>query len=77
MISTLWSPASHRTGSGLGRRKPAQNIPSRRNPSNAAPKDDLTIVLVKVSGTFDGSPANLTDRFGFAGDRRIGALEVR
>jgi hypothetical protein len=32
---------------------------------------------VKVSGTFDGSPANLTDRFGFAGDGRIGPLQVR
>ena len=36
-----------------------------------------TIVIVKVSGTFDGSPANLTYRFGFVGDGRIGALEVR
>jgi len=40
-------------------------------------EDDRTIVLVKVSGTFDGSPANLTYRFGFSGDGRIGALEVR
>src|SRR6266478_863834 len=37
-------------------------------------EDDRTIVLVKVSGTFDGSPANLTYRFGFSGDGRIGAL---
>ena len=35
-----------------------------------------TIVVVKVSGTFDGSPAKLTYRFGFSGDGRIGALEV-
>jgi hypothetical protein len=40
-------------------------------------EDGRTIVVVKVSGTFDGSPANLTYRFGFAGDGRIGALEVR
>jgi ketosteroid isomerase-like protein len=40
-------------------------------------EDDLTIVVVKVSGTFDGSPANLTYRFRFADDGRIGALEVR
>ena len=40
-------------------------------------EDDRTIVLVKVSGTFDGSPANLTYRFGFSSDGRIGALEIR
>ena len=38
---------------------------------------DKTIVVVKVAGTFPGSPANLTYRFGFAADGRIGALEVR
>jgi hypothetical protein len=36
-----------------------------------------TIVVVNVSGTFDGSPANLTYHFGFSADGRIGALEVR
>ena len=40
-------------------------------------QDGRTIVAVKVSGTFDGSPANLTYRFGFSGEGRIGALEVR
>lgn len=40
-------------------------------------EDDRTIVVVKVSGTFDGSPANLTYRFGFSNDGRIGALEIR
>lgn len=35
-----------------------------------------TIVVAKVSGTFDGSPANLTYRFGLADDGRIGTLEV-
>ena len=38
---------------------------------------DRTIVVVTVSGTFDGSPVNLTYRFGFSADRLIGALEVR
>jgi hypothetical protein len=38
---------------------------------------DRTVVVVKVSGTFDGSPANLTYRFGFSGDGRIGALLIR
>jgi hypothetical protein len=38
---------------------------------------DRTVVVVKVSGTFPGSPANLTYRFGFSADGRIGALEVR
>jgi hypothetical protein len=38
---------------------------------------DRTIVTVKVAGTFKGSPTNLTYRFGFAADGRIGALEVR
>jgi hypothetical protein len=36
-----------------------------------------TIVVVKVSGTFPGSPANLNYRFGFSADGRVNALEVR
>ena len=40
-------------------------------------QDGRTIVAVKVSGTFNGSPAKLTYRFGFSGEGRIGALEVR
>lgn len=40
-------------------------------------EDDRTVVAVRVAGTFPGSPANLTYRFGFAQDGRIGALEVR
>jgi hypothetical protein len=36
-----------------------------------------TIVVVKVSGTFPGSPANLTYRFGLSADGRVNALEVR
>jgi hypothetical protein len=35
------------------------------------------IVIVKVSGAFDGSPANLTYSFGLSDDGRISALEVR
>ena len=37
---------------------------------------DRTIVVARVSGTFAGSPANLTYRFGFSADRHIDALEV-
>jgi hypothetical protein len=36
-----------------------------------------TIVVAKVSGTFLGSPANLTYRFGFSADGRIRSLEIR
>ena len=39
-------------------------------------EDDQTVVVAKVSGTFPGSPANLTYRFGFSDDGRISALEV-
>ena len=45
-------------------------------PLECAAADGRTTVVVKVSGTFKGSPANLTYRFGFSGDGRIGALEV-
>ena len=45
-------------------------------PLESHPEGDRTVVVAKVSGTFDGSPANLTYRFGFAGDGRIGTLEV-
>ena len=46
-------------------------------PLESRAEGDKTIVVVKVAGTFPGSPANLTYRFGFAADGRIGALEVR
>ena len=36
-----------------------------------------TIVVAKVSGTFPGSPVNLTYRFGFSADSRIRYLEIR
>ena len=45
-------------------------------PIECAVADGRTVVVVKVSGTFKGSPANLTYRFGFSDDGRIGALEV-
>ena len=35
------------------------------------------VVVVKVSGNFPGSPANLTYRFDLTADGRISALEVR
>ena len=46
-------------------------------PLECGVEDDRTIVVVKVSGTFEGSPAKLNYRFGFSDDGRIGALEVR
>lgn len=46
-------------------------------PLESRSEGDSTVVVVKVAGTFPGSPANLTYRFGFSADGRIGALEVR
>jgi hypothetical protein len=46
-------------------------------PLESRSEGDSTIVVVKVTGAFPGSPANLTYRFGFSADGRIGALEVR
>jgi hypothetical protein len=40
-------------------------------------EDDYTVVTVKVSGSFPGSPANLMYRFGLSADGLIGTLEVR
>jgi ketosteroid isomerase-like protein len=45
-------------------------------PLKSHPEGDGTIVIVKVSGTFPGSPANLTYRFGFSPEGRINALQV-
>ena len=45
-------------------------------PLESAVDNGRTVVVVWVSGTFDGSPANLTYRFGFSDDARIGTLEV-
>jgi hypothetical protein len=46
-------------------------------PLESRAEGDKTIVVVRVAGTFPGSPANLIYRFGFSADGRIGALEVR
>jgi len=46
----------------------------RAEPLECRVEADWTIAIVKVSGTFDGSPANLTYRFRFSDDGRIGAL---
>jgi hypothetical protein len=39
--------------------------------------DGRTVVVVRVSGTFPGSPANLTYRFRLGDGGRIAALEIR
>ena len=46
-------------------------------PIESQSDDDCTIVVVRVSGAFPGSPANLTYRFGFSANGLINALEVR
>ena len=46
-------------------------------PLESRPEADRTIVVVTISGTFPGSPANLTYCFGFSIDGRINALEVQ
>jgi ketosteroid isomerase-like protein len=45
-------------------------------PIDCRHEGDRTIVFATVSGTFPGSPVNLTYRFGLAADGRIVALEV-
>jgi hypothetical protein len=40
-------------------------------------ENDHTMVTVRVSGRFPGSPADLTYRFGLSADGQIGTLEVR
>ena len=39
-------------------------------------EDGRTVVVARVSGTFPGSPANLTYRFGLTASDQINALEV-
>lgn len=46
-------------------------------PIESRSEADRTIVVAKVAGTFAGSPANLTYRFGFSGAGRIRALAIR
>ena len=45
-------------------------------PLESRAEADRTAVVARVSGTFPGSPANLTYRFCFSSDGRISALEV-
>jgi hypothetical protein len=46
-------------------------------PLKSRPEAGRTLVVVKISGTFPGSPAQPTYRFGFSADGRTNALEVR
>ena len=46
-------------------------------PLSCVVEGDCTVVVARVSGTFDGSPADLTYRFGFSGDGRIATLAVQ
>jgi hypothetical protein len=46
-------------------------------PLECRPEAGKTIVVAKVSGTFPGSPANLTYRFGISADGRIRTLEIQ
>lgn len=39
--------------------------------------DGCTVVVARVSGSFDGSPLDLTYRFGLSGDDRIATLQVQ
>jgi hypothetical protein len=45
-------------------------------PQTCTSADGRTVVVAKVSGTFPGSPANLTYRFGLSGDSRIVTLTI-
>ena len=46
-------------------------------PLESRPDAAQTIIVAKVSGTFPGSPVNLTYRFGLSADGRISSLEIR
>ena len=46
-------------------------------PLEGHPEADKTTVVARVSGTFSGSPLNLTYRFGLSADGRIRSLEIR
>ena|SRR5580765_379422 len=46
-------------------------------PLETSREGDRTTVVALVSGTFDGSPTNLTYRFGIAVDGPIRSLEIR
>lgn len=45
-------------------------------PLTCHPQNGRSVVVARVSGSFPGSPANLTYRFHLAVDGRISALEI-
>jgi hypothetical protein len=45
-------------------------------PLDCRREDGETVVVARVSGTFPGSPADLTYRFGLADDEKISALAI-
>jgi ketosteroid isomerase-like protein len=45
-------------------------------PLECRAEDGQTVVVARVSGTFDGSPANLTYRFGLSEDGTIATLAI-
>jgi hypothetical protein len=45
-------------------------------PLESRTEGDKTIVVARVAGTFKGSPASLTYRFGLSPEGGIGALEI-
>lgn len=46
-------------------------------PLESHPAAGKTVVVAKVSGTFPGSPLNLTFRFGLSAHGRIGSLAIQ
>ncbi len=46
-------------------------------PLETSREGDRTIVVTRVAGAFDGSPTNLTYRFGISVNGPIRALEIR
>ena len=46
------------------------------DPLEAAQQDGRTVVVVRVSGNFPGSPANLTYTFGISQDGLIQTLDI-
>jgi len=45
-------------------------------PLESREEGDRTVVVARVTGTFPGSPVNLTYHFGIIEDGQIGALEI-
>jgi ketosteroid isomerase-like protein len=46
-------------------------------PLTCSVADGCTVVVARVSGSFDGSPLDLTYRFGISDEDRIATLQVR